>query len=96
MAWHGADEASLGDLHYKCIMQAWSNKTNPKQVHGMVKHHQKWTQQKPSTHATLMSFGWSYTTHTICMQNMTKPAMDRAKEGPKSHKNRLEPSLKNK
>ena len=44
MAWHGANEASLGDLHYKCIMQAWSNKTNPKKIHGMVKHHQKWTE----------------------------------------------------
>ena len=40
----GAYEASLGDLHYKCIMQAWSNKTNPKQVYGMVKHDQKPTE----------------------------------------------------
>ena len=44
MAKHGVYEASLGDLHYKCIMQAWSNKTNPKQVHGMVKYHQKSTE----------------------------------------------------
>ena len=44
MAWHGAYEASLGNLHYKYIMQAWSDKTNPKQIHGMVKHHQKWTE----------------------------------------------------
>ena len=61
----------------------------------ITKNGLKWTQQKLSTHATLMSYGWSYTTHTICMQDMTKPAMDRAKAGPKSHKNRPEPSLKN-
>ena len=41
-----------------------------------------------------MSYGRSYTTHARCKQDMTKPAMDRAKAGPKSHKNRPEPSLK--
>ena len=45
-------------------------------------------------HATLMSHKWDYTTHTRCMQKVTKPAMERAKVGPKSHKKGPEPSFK--
>ncbi|GMP62890.1 hypothetical protein CsSME_00024817 [Camellia sinensis var. sinensis] len=46
----------------------------------------KWTQHKLGKHATLMSHKWDYTTHIRSMQKMTKPAMERVKEGPKSHK----------
>ncbi|GMP35690.1 hypothetical protein CsSME_00008043 [Camellia sinensis var. sinensis] len=56
----------------------------------------KWTQHKLGKHATLMSHKWDYTTHTRSMQNMTKPAMDRVKKGPKSHKKVPEPGLKSK
>ena len=45
-------------------------------------------------HATLMSHKWDYTTHTRSMQKVTKPAMERVKAGPRSHKKVLELSLK--
>ena len=45
-------------------------------------------------HATLMSHKWDYTTHTRSMQKGAKPAMDRVKEGPRSHKTVPELSLK--
>ena len=41
MTKHEVYEASSGDLHCKCVMDGWSDKTNPKQIHGIVKHHQK-------------------------------------------------------
>ena len=52
----------------------------------ITKNMLKWTQHKLGKHATLMSHKWDYTTHTRCMHKVTKPAMDRVKEGPKSHK----------
>ena len=47
-------------------------------------------------HATLMSHKWDYTTHTRSMHKVTKPAMERVKAGPKSHKKVPELSLKSK
>ena len=44
-------------------------------------------------HATLMSHKWEYTTHTRSKHKVAKPAIDRAKAGPKSHEKVPEPSL---
>ena len=62
----------------------------------ITKNMLKWTQHKLGKYATLMSHKWDYTTHIRGMQNMTKPAMERVKEGPKSHKKVPEPGLKSK
>ena len=54
----------------------------------------KWSQYMLEKHATLMSHKWEYTTHTKNKHKVAKPAIDRAKPGPKSHEKVPEPNLK--